>query len=303
MPLLLLLIIWFMLFGSAIGSFLNVVIYRMPLGQSLSFPSSHCPKCKHSIRWYDNVPVFGWIFLRGKCRDCREPISVRYPLIEATCGLLFGVLSALVFYRTQRIEMDGVSWIFYAALLLITLLAAGMIQWDRRKVPWKLFVPVIVISLVFSWEFGFLHPVPYYSLAPFEKKGDMRESPPSVRKNGKSAEEFRNPLIPRPGKWYENFGGGIDAVLGGILGLITALIVFPQIEKEQRNSWVFAMICVGLSCGWQVAVFSGGITLISLFAAGIVLRMRPLPCLHLWAAVFFALALLQTGFFGGIKPA
>jgi leader peptidase (prepilin peptidase)/N-methyltransferase len=69
--------------GAAVGSFMNVVVYRLPRKMSLSRPGSRCPRCEHPIRWHDNVPVLGWIMLRGRCRDCRAPISPRYPLVEA----------------------------------------------------------------------------------------------------------------------------------------------------------------------------------------------------------------------------
>jgi leader peptidase (prepilin peptidase)/N-methyltransferase len=75
--------------GACVGSFLNVVVYRLPRGQSLITPPSRCPECQTPLAWYDNVPVFGWIFLRGKCRYCGKPISPRYPIVEAITGLLF----------------------------------------------------------------------------------------------------------------------------------------------------------------------------------------------------------------------
>jgi leader peptidase (prepilin peptidase)/N-methyltransferase len=83
--------------GSCVGSFLNVVIWRLPRGESLSYPPSHCPKCNQRLKWYDNIPVIGWIKLRGRCRFCKEPISSRYPIIEAVTGLLF-VLYYVLFY-------------------------------------------------------------------------------------------------------------------------------------------------------------------------------------------------------------
>jgi leader peptidase (prepilin peptidase)/N-methyltransferase len=76
-------------FGAAIGSFLNVVIYRLPAALSLLHPPSRCPTCHHPLRPYDNVPVLGWLWLKGRCRYCRSPISPRYPLIEALTGGLF----------------------------------------------------------------------------------------------------------------------------------------------------------------------------------------------------------------------
>ena len=86
----LILAIWFIFLGAAIGSFLNVVIYRIPAGLNIAWPGSHCPNCKHAIRWYDNLPVLGWLILRGKCRDCHAAISIRYPIVEAlTAGRFF----------------------------------------------------------------------------------------------------------------------------------------------------------------------------------------------------------------------
>lgn len=79
------------LLGLLIGSFLNVVVWRLPRGESLSHPASHCPVCDHPIRPYDNVPVVSWLVLRGRCRDCGTRISARYPLVELATGLLFGL--------------------------------------------------------------------------------------------------------------------------------------------------------------------------------------------------------------------
>jgi len=79
--------------GLAIGSFLNVVIHRVPTGGSLLAPPSACPACGHPIRWRDNLPVVSWLLLRGRCRDCGEPISARYPLVEAGTGVAFALLA------------------------------------------------------------------------------------------------------------------------------------------------------------------------------------------------------------------
>src|ERR1700712_2721101 len=101
------------LFGLTIGSFLNVVIWRLPRGESLSHPGSHCPKCNTPIKPYDNVPVFGWLNLRGKCRACQAPISPRYPLIEAATGALYVLVVAVAWDDTVRIALG---------ILLVTLL-------------------------------------------------------------------------------------------------------------------------------------------------------------------------------------
>src|SRR5271165_480562 len=75
--------------GCMVGSFLNVCIHRLPLGESIVSPPSHCPHCKYSIPWYLNIPLITWLFLRGKCRNCGAPISVRYFLVELLTGIVF----------------------------------------------------------------------------------------------------------------------------------------------------------------------------------------------------------------------
>jgi leader peptidase (prepilin peptidase)/N-methyltransferase len=82
-------IAWAGLVGSAVGSFLNVCVYRLPRNESLLHPPSTCPRCGTRIAWHDNVPVLGWLWLRGRCRTCREPISAQYPLIELGVGLMW----------------------------------------------------------------------------------------------------------------------------------------------------------------------------------------------------------------------
>jgi len=89
------------LVGLCVGSFLNVCILRLPRDQSLVHPRSTCPSCKQPIAWRDNIPVFSWLWLRGKCRWCHKPISMQYPLIEALVGILWGV-SVLAYGPTLR---------------------------------------------------------------------------------------------------------------------------------------------------------------------------------------------------------
>jgi len=84
---------WIFCFGAAVGSFLNVVAYRIPLGMSLIHPPSRCSGCNNRIEFLDNLPILGWLRLRGKCRHCQIPISVRYPLVEALAALLFLIVA------------------------------------------------------------------------------------------------------------------------------------------------------------------------------------------------------------------
>src|SRR5215217_365004 len=80
-------------FGLLIGSFLNVVVYRVPTGRSIVSPPSACGSCGHEVRPYDNIPVISWLILRGRCRDCSAPISIRYPLVELGAAALFVVVA------------------------------------------------------------------------------------------------------------------------------------------------------------------------------------------------------------------
>ncbi len=88
-----LILAWTGLLGACVGSFTNVVAWRLPRQESVVFPGSHCPKCGHAIRWHDNLPVLGWLLLRGRCRDCDAAISWRYPAVEAlSAGLWISAL-------------------------------------------------------------------------------------------------------------------------------------------------------------------------------------------------------------------
>ncbi|HEX7239511.1 MAG TPA: prepilin peptidase, partial [Longimicrobiaceae bacterium] len=110
------------LIGAAIGSFLNVCILRLPEGESVVSPPSRCPSCGTRLAWYDNVPVLGWAWLRGKCRTCRTPISPLYPLVELATALLW--VAAAVRY--------GLSWQALSAAVFFTLLL-GIAMTDARK--------------------------------------------------------------------------------------------------------------------------------------------------------------------------
>jgi leader peptidase (prepilin peptidase)/N-methyltransferase len=142
--------------GLAIGSFLNVVIHRVPAGTSLLRPASACPACGHAIRWYDNIPVISWIVLRGRCRDCGEPISVRYPLVEAGTAVAF-VLVALClapggWLAPVASGTAGVLAQFLVLLAYLWLAAASIaltaIDIDVKRLPDAIVLPSIVVLVV-----------------------------------------------------------------------------------------------------------------------------------------------------------
>ena len=124
---------WLIAFGSCIGSFLNVLIYRLPRQKSLVYPASHCPHCGHLIRWYDNIPVFGWIKLRGKCRDCQLPINIRYPCIEGFCGILCGGIFALLDQLLNIPFWLLVTLTLFLSFLGINILAICLIIYDKKN--------------------------------------------------------------------------------------------------------------------------------------------------------------------------
>lgn len=130
-----------LMLGMVVGSFLNVVIYRLPRRESLVRPASHCPSCGNPVRWYDNVPVFGWLVLRGKCRDCRQRIPVRYPLVEALTGIAF----LLCFLRFGVDWPLLVAWAFVAALVAI-----AFIDYDHMIIPDKIVLPGALVGLMAS---------------------------------------------------------------------------------------------------------------------------------------------------------
>ncbi|MEO7132845.1 MAG: prepilin peptidase [Vicinamibacterales bacterium] len=129
------------LFGLCIGSFLNVVIYRLPLGQSLATPPSRCRQCGYSLRWFDNVPVLSWALLRGRCRKCGVNVSWQYPLVELITAALF----VLVVWLTP------VGPLMAARLLLVCILIALFgIDLEHQILPNSITLPGIVIGLLFS---------------------------------------------------------------------------------------------------------------------------------------------------------
>jgi leader peptidase (prepilin peptidase)/N-methyltransferase len=130
--------------GLAVGSFLNVVIYRVPRRQSLIWPGSACPSCRTPIPLYDNIPVAGWLLLRGRCRSCRAAIAARYPLVEAATGVLF-LVHGLVF---------GIEPILLPRLVFAcAMMALFAIDLEHKLLPDAITLPGVAAGLVFSLFF------------------------------------------------------------------------------------------------------------------------------------------------------
>jgi len=143
------LLIFSFVMGTVMGSFANVLIYRLPRAESVMLPGSHCPVCNSPIRWFDNIPVLSYLMLRGQCRTCGEPISWRYPAVEFVTGLLF----LGVFMRM------GLTWSLPGGILLaFALVVVTFIDLDHKIIPNVITFPGMVIGVVLSFLPGFPGP-------------------------------------------------------------------------------------------------------------------------------------------------
>jgi leader peptidase (prepilin peptidase) / N-methyltransferase len=241
-----LLIGWLFILGAVIGSFLNVVIYRLPQGMSLIVPPSHCPRCEHRIRWYDNIPIVSWLLLGRKCRDCHAPISARYPLVEALTASMFALLAAAEFtfkginlpplvkshgdslIIISRTNTELYQILLFHLLLLCTLLVAALIEFDGHPAPRRLFMPALAIGLIVPLICPYLRPMPAW---------------PGIA-------DWPSRIL--------DCAAGIAA--GGLLGYLAWRI--KKSKSPGGVSWELA--CVGIFLGWQACC---GIAVITMFFA------------------------------------
>lgn len=213
-------------FGTLIGSFLNVCIVRIPSGQSVISPPSHCPKCNHGVAFFDNIPLISYIFLRGRCRACGETISPRYFLVE----LLMGTFAIALFERFGLSFSFFVSFLFVAALIVIS-----FIDLDVRIVPDVISLPGIICGLVLSL-------VGYFAIG---RDVDLVPSPVSSIIGILAGGGF---LLATA--WlYEKFTG-VEGMGGGdikLLAMIGAFLGWPSIPITLFIASLVGSV-VGLSC-------------------------------------------------------
>ncbi|MHB9048179.1 MAG: A24 family peptidase [Pirellulales bacterium] len=286
---------WLFCIGGAFGSFLNVVIYRLPAGMSLLHPGSRCPNCEHPIRWHDNVPIVGWLVLRGRCRDCGTSISPRYPAIEATVAGLFVLLAWVELFSDGAnlpvrpagtdVVAAGAAWTIgqltviyaYHLFLLCALLAGSMIEYDGY--PWPACLTATTLAC------GFLAPLAWPELRPVP-------CCPSAA------------WLATPG-WVQGAADGLAGLAAGaILGLAVWVVtrsrgigvggqgpgvgegergaLVPRWFKATRRhkasgdlAWAFGL--VGVCLGWQAAVAVSLVALAAGVAAGMLGRVWPWP--------------------------
>jgi leader peptidase (prepilin peptidase)/N-methyltransferase len=187
---------WLFALGSVIGSLLNVCIHRLPREErfwpalkSLAYPPSHCPRCHRRIPWYDNVPIAGWLFLRGRCRSCRGRISIRYPLVEALTGILFvlvycceipdwwiGPEAGSLFHVYGPAGNPASAWMYPLALLhwryalhmvlIVALIMATFIDFDLKIIPDTVTLPAMAVGLLGNFILGQVYVVPLWYQTP-----------------------------------------------------------------------------------------------------------------------------------------
>jgi leader peptidase (prepilin peptidase)/N-methyltransferase len=126
-------------FGLIIGSFLNVVAHRLPSGKSLATPGSQCPSCEAPVKPLDNIPLLSWLVLRGRCRNCAEPIAKRYPLVEALTAALFAAVVA--------VHHDSATMLVLGLVLVAFLVPIALIDLDLRIIPNKLTLPAAILAV------------------------------------------------------------------------------------------------------------------------------------------------------------
>ncbi len=254
--------------GGTLGSFLNVVAYRLPQHMSLSWPGSHCPACGKPIRWHDNVPIFGWLRLGGKCRDCGASISPRYPTVEA----LVAAASALLAWSELFVPIlppdPAVESAFalnlgpyaFHLLLLCTLMAAALIEFDAHRPPPRLFSLPITLGLAIGAMW---------------------------------------PLL----RWDALFGashlqGVADGVLGGLAAMALAALAWPGwVGRGERWQVVGALtgaaelILVGVFLGTREVAIAAALAM-ALFAIGrLVGRIWPPLARSIWAGCLWVATL------------
>ncbi len=254
-------LLFFLVIGGCIGSFLNVVVYRLPHGQSIVHPASRCPKCGHAIRHRHNVPVLGWFLLGGRCYDCHEPIAARYPSVEFISAVSIGAIGLLEvgqFAVNVPIASLTSGWlsgqipshwaiVLYHIALLSGLLAAALIEYDGFALPRGFVAWVTIIGAFAPMLFGELLPI-----SAFSRLLDQFHGRPGI--------------IVLFNSWIGIiFGASLGALAGpatgegrsGLAGRVTGMITL---------GWV------GMFLGWQAAAVVGACAAV-LFTISVMYRL------------------------------
>lgn len=220
--------VWLFVLGACVGSFLNVCIYRLPSGLSLIWPPSHCPKCLRRIAWYDNLPILSYFILRGRCRNCREPYSMQYAVVEALTGLLFAG--------------------FYLAYFVFQVRGESLARWDVYAVHMAL-VSALVVSSAIDFRFKEIYTV-------VTNGGMLLAVVLSACLPALQAESH----VPQ---WFEAawLTGAVSSLVGLAVGggivWLTAILGKLVFRREAMGFGdVLLMGMIGATLGWEAAVLT-----------------------------------------------
>ncbi len=281
---------WIVAFSATVGSFINVVVYRMPLGKSLGGAGSACVSCQTPIKWYDNVPVLGWLLLGGRCRKCNAKIAIRYPIVEATAialglglfiltvqtrvSLLFDPAAKSLWYYwlVERPPAQGILTFFYLLPVQMACLAIAWVDVDRARLPRRFYVSVatMVVAAALAYTiflgprlaiFFHSHTWAQVSLIPTNMQWmthlwSSHVGPALGEANGQSLRVFEL-LVAQAGGGV--FGIGIGCLawrIGSAIGL--AHLVASESELARHldfRSTIANFALIGLVGGWFLAVF------------------------------------------------
>jgi len=257
--------------GAVIGSFLNVVVYRVPRGLSVARPRSACGSCATTIRWYDNIPLVSWLVLRGRCRDCAAPIAVRYPLVELGTAVLLGVVAwrflpdAFAATAAPGVVAGILQLVAYLYLAAISV-ALAVIDVETQRLPNPIVLPAYIVGLAMLGAAAVL-------------AGDPGPLLTAVAAAAVFAVLYAIPAFARPG----SMGMG-DVKLAGVLGLFLG--------------WLGATSAVvGLVAGFLLGGIAGAALLLTGRGRGAKLALGPWLLAGAWVGILFGEP-LAAGYLG-----
>jgi leader peptidase (prepilin peptidase)/N-methyltransferase len=278
---------WIFAFAAAVGSFLNVVVWRMPRGETVVSRPSRCPYCDVNIQFRDNIPVFGWIFLRGRCRACRLPISARYPIVEFIAGAM-GLILAYPellsdganlpvatyirrnYFTWTIVDLDLQFLAIYAfhGFLLAGLLSSALIHFDSQRIPKKMFALGLLVAVLAAAYWPAIHPVLWDTVSP-----------------------NRISLA----QWRIRFDTTVVGILlgGAWAGAASGFILPPRGLRQAEFRWdvTFVGAVTGAFLGWQATSFSLALALLFYAVAPLLCRRR-IPLLVCWLVAVYSHLLL-----------
>lgn len=277
-------VIWIFAFASAVGSFLNVVVWRMPRGETIVSRPSRCPYCEVNIQFRDNIPVFGWIFLRGRCRACRLPISARYPIVEFIAGAMGLVLAfpellsdganlpvaayigpSYFTWTIADLDTQFLAVYVFHGFLLAGLLASALIHFDGQGLPKKMFGIGLLVAVLAAAFWPDIHPVPWDTVS---------------NRMGLNL-------------WIVRFDTTLVGVLlgGAWAGAVSGFLLPPPKLTVPKFRWDVTCVgaVTGAFLGWQATSLSLAFALILVAALPLLCRncARRIPLLVCWLITIY----------------